>query len=59
MGLTEHTSMEPCFWSKQSYVEILSYYKITSWRKFLTYNLEILNYFWGSLSFSGRQVNNR
>lgn len=45
MGLTEHTSMEACFWSKQSYVEILSYYKITSWRKFLTYNLEILNYF--------------
>lgn len=31
MGLTEHTSMEACFWSKQSYVEILSYYKITSW----------------------------
>lgn len=58
MGLTEHTSMEACFWSKQNYVETY-YYKITSWRKFLTYNLKILNYFWGSLSFSGRQVNNR
>lgn len=52
--------MEACLWSKQSYVGILSYYKITSWRKILTYNLEILNYFfWVSLSFSGRQVNNR
>lgn len=46
MGLTEHISMEACFWSKQSYVEILSYYKIASWNKILTYNLELLEWVW-------------